>query len=307
MSAERLGTRRSGVGGGADPAVVAAALIRSLIGLDGLDGLIRHTETVRQAGGPEVNPLWMSATGIQGSALWMLGDLDAAEARLLEARHHIGAEPMFEAGLLAHLAAIRLLRDDLDGARALSKASLELAETYRLDGVLIDVEVFGVGALVAARSRDQTTARRCWLATERLLARLHELSPRTALFCNLLLAETALALGDAAAAAEFADAAASAQRREPSATTLNDWLDDLRQRLQSWPAGPPAGVPRFTPAELRLLEYLPTHLTLQEIADRLNVSRHTTKSHSIAVYRKLGVASRSDAVTEARRIGLLHA
>ena len=61
----------------------------------------------------------------------------------------------------------------------------------------------------------------------------------------------------------------------------------------------------LTGAELRVLPYLATHLSLQEIAEALIISRNTAKSHSVAIYRKLGVSSRSDAVAEARRLGLI--
>ncbi|MPY92102.1 MAG: DNA-binding response regulator [Acidimicrobiia bacterium] len=41
------------------------------------------------------------------------------------------------------------------------------------------------------------------------------------------------------------------------------------------------------------------------IAQRLLVSRNTVKSQAIAIYRKLGTASRGDAVDVARDAGLL--
>ena len=58
----------------------------------------------------------------------------------------------------------------------------------------------------------------------------------------------------------------------------------------------------MTPAELRVLRYLPTHLTFGAIADELFVSRNTVKTQAIAIYRKLGVSSRDAAVAEARRL-----
>ena len=109
-----------------------------------------------------------------------------------------------------------------------------------------------------------------------------------------------------AAAADFAAEARRARRREPGATHLNDRLEALQEQLDTWPAGPASAIPRLTPAELRLLEYLPTHLTMQEIAELLGVTRNTAKSQNVAIYRKLGVASRSDAVAEARRLGIIH-
>ncbi len=42
------------------------------------------------------------------------------------------------------------------------------------------------------------------------------------------------------------------------------------------------------------------------IAQRLGISEATVRAHLTAVFRSLGVASRTQAVLEARRRGLLH-
>ena len=68
-----------------------------------------------------------------------------------------------------------------------------------------------------------------------------------------------------------------------------------------------AGGPPLTSAELRLLPYLQTHLTLREIGERLFVSRNTVSSEVSSIYRKLGVSSRGAAVEQATTIGLLGA
>jgi LuxR family maltose regulon positive regulatory protein len=65
-------------------------------------------------------------------------------------------------------------------------------------------------------------------------------------------------------------------------------------------AGPP-----LTPAEIRLLPYLQTHLTMPEIAGRLFVSHNTVRSQVGSIYRKFGVSSRNDAVERATTLGLL--
>ena len=62
---------------------------------------------------------------------------------------------------------------------------------------------------------------------------------------------------------------------------------------------------RLTPAELRLLPLLATHLSFREIGDRLFVSRNTIKTQAISVYRKLGVSSRSGAIARAHELGLV--
>ncbi len=68
--------------------------------------------------------------------------------------------------------------------------------------------------------------------------------------------------------------------------------------------GATGGSP-LTPAELRLLPYLQTHLTIGEIGERLFVSRNTVSSEVASIYRKLGVSSRNHAVEQAISIGLL--
>jgi LuxR family maltose regulon positive regulatory protein len=61
----------------------------------------------------------------------------------------------------------------------------------------------------------------------------------------------------------------------------------------------------LTPAELQVLQFLPTYLSFREIAERLCVSTNTVKTHARAVYRKLDVSSRAEAVERARQAGLL--
>jgi DNA-binding CsgD family transcriptional regulator len=64
-------------------------------------------------------------------------------------------------------------------------------------------------------------------------------------------------------------------------------------------------VTPITPSEHRVLGYLPTHLNATGIARELNLSRHTVKSHTASIYRKLDVTSRDAAVRRARALGIL--
>ena len=56
--------------------------------------------------------------------------------------------------------------------------------------------------------------------------------------------------------------------------------------------------------ELTVVRYLASRLTYKEIAAELFVSNNTLKTHIKRIYQKLGVSSRMEAVTEARRLGL---
>lgn len=61
----------------------------------------------------------------------------------------------------------------------------------------------------------------------------------------------------------------------------------------------------LTERELSVLAYLPTYMKSNDIADDLFLSVNTVKSHLQAIYRKLGVSSRQEAVRRARELGLL--
>ena len=60
----------------------------------------------------------------------------------------------------------------------------------------------------------------------------------------------------------------------------------------------------LTARELTVVRYLASRLTNKEIAAELFVSTNTLKTHAKRIYQKLGVSSRAEAVTEARRSGL---
>ena len=62
---------------------------------------------------------------------------------------------------------------------------------------------------------------------------------------------------------------------------------------------------QLTHSEIRVLRYLPTHLTATEIADELFLSVNTVSTHTRHLYAKLGVHSRHEAVDRARALGLL--
>lgn len=57
--------------------------------------------------------------------------------------------------------------------------------------------------------------------------------------------------------------------------------------------------------EVRVLRYLPTNLSISDIASELYASPNTVKTHIRNLYGKLGTHRRGEAVTRARALGLL--
>jgi len=58
-------------------------------------------------------------------------------------------------------------------------------------------------------------------------------------------------------------------------------------------------------SEIRVLRYLPTHLSAPEIAGELSVSTSTVKTHMRNLYAKLSVHRRAEAVEHAGALRLL--
>jgi LuxR family maltose regulon positive regulatory protein len=94
-----------------------------------------------------------------------------------------------------------------------------------------------------------------------------------------------------------------------NADHLGAWRDDALELLERCRAvagvpASPASVP-LSHRERALLDELPVHQTIADIARRHQVSPNTVKSQLKSMYRKLGVESRAGAVEAGRRTGLL--
>jgi DNA-binding NarL/FixJ family response regulator len=66
-----------------------------------------------------------------------------------------------------------------------------------------------------------------------------------------------------------------------------------------------SGALGLSERERDVLRLMASGSTNPEIADALHLSKHTIKEHTSAVYRKLGVRNRTEAVQRAQRLGLL--
>ena len=67
----------------------------------------------------------------------------------------------------------------------------------------------------------------------------------------------------------------------------------------------PASAVSLSSRELDVLSLIATGATNRLIAERLHLSPHTVKEHASAIYGKLGVRNRAEAVNEATRLGLI--
>jgi LuxR family maltose regulon positive regulatory protein len=80
------------------------------------------------------------------------------------------------------------------------------------------------------------------------------------------------------------------------------WLHDAWECADAFAAGATGAGPALTNAELRVLRFLPCHLSFRAAPARLH--QHG-EDEALAVYRKLDATCRSEAVARGRTVGLL--
>jgi LuxR family maltose regulon positive regulatory protein len=160
-------------------------------------------------------------------------------------------------------------------------------------------------ARVAVHEVRHDEARAALARTQRLRPLLDHSLPWLTIQVGLELTRAHLALTEVAAARTILGETERVLELRPDMGSLVEDARELHDRLAatSEPAG--AWAMSLTGAELRLLPYLATHLTVPEIATRLFISRNTVKTEAVSIYRKLSASSRSEAIERAVEVGLL--
>ena len=277
----------------------SAAMLDALLGSGGPDKMRKQAELAldleREQGRLSV---WFDfACNLAGVAQALCGDARRAiESLEAAARRGAAMRSSIELAALGHLSLLAGDEGRWEDAESYALEAVGKAAEYDLEDYLPSVPARIARDRLSARAGDRD-------AVADLEDLLEGLDPR---FCPwlgpqiaIVLAETAAGAGDAAGA-----------RR---------WLAEARRRLERWAA--PALVRRceqlasrleravlaepVSAAEMRVLELLPTYLTLTEIAARLTVSSNTVGSHVRSLHHKLGATSRSGTVERAVELGLL--
>jgi LuxR family transcriptional regulator, maltose regulon positive regulatory protein len=299
---------------GADPELpdgvpfrAGRTLLRALLAKDGIDAMRRDAALARDLDRAP-SPFRAVACFLEGTALRLQGDDDAAIDRLAEGvaiGQMLG--PATQAQCLGSWAVLEAARGSWEDARRHVDHALAIVDEFALSDRPAQAEVFAAAAFVHAHSGHLDAAHQESKQAQWLLSMLGGAAPWAAIEARLLIARCELLLGDVASARALREEAETLLASLPDSGVLVDRLADVRRMTdsESFPLGVTASP--VTPAEMRVLRYLPTHLSFAAIADELFVSRNTVKTHAICVYRKLGVTSRGAAVEVARDLGLLEA
>lgn len=283
----------------------AAALVRATLAHTGAAAMRADAERAESLSIED--PSWRAlACLLAGVAHHMQGE--RAEARERLERGMRGAEaaaPLLETLCRAQLVLLALDEDDVPRAAALARRAHERIDAAGIADRPICALAFAATAFANAQAGQVAQARRDGACAQRLREQLAGIAPWYDAQLCFALARTELRLSRAAEARALLAEASHARRLLPDAVVLIDWMDDAWARADAFAASAVRGPSMLTIAELRVLRLLPSHFSFREIAARLHVSANTVKTQAHAVYRKLDVSSRSEAVARARAVGLV--
>jgi LuxR family maltose regulon positive regulatory protein len=288
-----------------DPYAATVAVLHALVGSGGLDDTRDLCE--RAMGGLAPDDSFRAAAAFnRGIAMTLLRDLEGGQASLVEA-DALGAAldvPVIEANAKSWMGLMALSAGERErGIRLISEAA-DVTRRHHVDRLATGALSATAQALVLAQVGD-TTAATATLATARRLSGLaDEIAPWFAVTGRVIQARTAMLLGDGATARLLLVEAEDHLTPDLRASVAGDDLTHAKGALaQMSDQGGAAGV--LTTTELRVLQFLPSYLTLQQIGEHLFISQSTVKTHVLSIYRKFGVNSRADAVVRARALGLV--
>jgi LuxR family maltose regulon positive regulatory protein len=272
------------------------------------EGAVRMGQAASQAYEllPEDNPWRASCCLLRGTSALLAGAEAEAEHWLQEGAVRGALIAPDTASLcLAQLAVVAAERAQTDVASDLARRANHTMANHDLSGTPCSALVFAVIAADAMREgridEAKAAAARCQILVEQVDDSLAWFGAES----RILLARVSLALGHVVDARELLAHASRLSRRIRDVVIFERWFSAAWQQFDERAENTLAGVALLTTAELRVLRFLPTHYSFHEIAQRLEVSSNTVKTHVHAVYRKLDASSRSEAVAHATSAGLL--
>ena len=281
----------------------SAALLRGVYGFDGLRVMRQSAAAAAAIEDDPASPWYTLARATHGFALYLSGDLEAAVPPLEQAVASDGSVTLIGVLAYATLALTALELGQPTRARELAQAARRLAAQDELaETPQSSIAYTATGAVYAAEGRLKESRSELRRAV-RVRRRFPGLSPWATLEAALRLADVLLALGDSEGVAELLSEADGVLTAFPDSTAgLRARLARLRRQLGlARKAGPDDCL---TEREEDVLRLLRGSLSLREISRELYVSPNTVKTHAQAIYRKLGVSSRHDAVRRGREIGV---
>jgi LuxR family transcriptional regulator, maltose regulon positive regulatory protein len=280
------------------------AYLRAILCRAGVDEMRRDAQIAWEGLSP-ASPYRATMLHTEGISHLVQGDHDKADPILAHAFDvATGANALPLAALiLAERCIVAAQRDRWTEVATLAQRAVALVEDGRFEDYWTSALVYAWAARDALHRRDLPMARYYVGRAARLRPLLTYALPVVSVQALLELTRSYIALADPGGAGAVLRQVHDILQQRPDLGVLPGQAEELDSRLAKIKAVA-VGASSFTAAELRLLPLLPTHLSFQEIGERLYLSKNTVKTQAYSVYRKLGVSSRSGAVTRTHELGL---
>jgi LuxR family maltose regulon positive regulatory protein len=196
-------------------------------------------------------------------------------------------------------------RGDSETAQRFADDARSVAQEFELQTNATIAIQLAASARVALRAGDGERVQSDLVEADVLVPLLTHAIPWFSAQTLLELARIRLALGQLDLGRALLGQADEIIRRVTDLGILPELATRLEARSAALAGSQGRSTSSLTAGELRLLPYLVTHLSFREIGDELSLSRNTIKTHAVAVYRKLGVSSRSAAIARAAELELV--
>ena len=298
---ERLG----GLGAGSLPdgfssAEASLTMVRACFPWGDIGAQLDNARRAAELEGPG-SPWRPLACWAVGTALYFGGELEEADRWFAESAALAPASAQWLAGeaSLAYRSWIAGERGRLDEQRVLAETAAEFVRAHGTEKV-IGVAPLALGVSLAARGGPGEALP----LIERGVA-LSRTFGQPIQLANALLAQVPVlrALGEHQRAADAVAEAKSILRACPVPGILAERLAALDRPPQIRRVR--SGDQELTQRELRVLKLLHGDLSERDIGRELYVAHNTVHSHVRAIYRKLAVSSRADALKRGRELRLL--
>jgi LuxR family transcriptional regulator, maltose regulon positive regulatory protein len=284
----------------------ARAMLRAAMADSGVDRMLADARFA-VAAEPAWSPWRGTAVGLLAEANLLVGDLDGVRAALEETAAIGPTEDNADNYVMGQGVLAQLAMDDGRWEVAEEHVGLALAavKDHRMDDYPTSIRAYSAAARLAMHRGQLERANQELTRAMRARPFVTSAIPFLAVGARLELARVYLSMADLTSARHLLREVDDLIRETPGLGVLVEEAAALHETLTSTADLGVSGASPLSPAELRVLPYLQTHLTFREIAERLYVSRNTVSSQVTSIYRKLGVSSRTEAVDQATAIGLV--
>jgi LuxR family maltose regulon positive regulatory protein len=276
------------------------ALIRGMFGFGGPENMMASAQRAVELEIDGTSAWYAMANFALGHSSYIVGDLNAAATVLPRAAYNEAAPAMVRIIALGVLALTEAERGHLDRSRGAAEEAIEVVEDRSLHALPAASVAFTALGQSQAASGDLPTAMATLKYGLNLGRKVPGLAPWGTIHHLLVMGRVAIMAGDFSLARQLLGQASPLIRQYQKGTAAMIARLEAAQRTLREHNSTNHHTEVLTAREIEVLRSLTGSASLSQIAAELYLSPNTVKTHTAALYRKLGARSRSEAVSIGR-------